>query len=448
MRFRNPVAASLLAAAVSAVPLARAASFGQPESPFNPPALEGYGCMREASASTDLGTFISLDHFATQADSEYFAVGKLRPDGSLDTAWGDGGIARMPDFPGTTVSMNTAGGLLALSDGGVLATQAVRFDRHGRLDATFFGNVRAASVSIGDSIAEQPDGKLVSFILRPSTAPMTGAFVRFTRDGQIDRTFGNDGLILTNVDVSSVYAWSVMEDGAVEVGSFAMDAQGVPQMAPRLQRFPADFPADAEKRLMPHIGLATWVSPTVKADPFGGVVFASIIPNTSLVTLTRFDASGGIDMQFGGARVLVTGSEPLTPTTLQPLALWRSTSGAWNVVLKSAQRVVHFDRDHAIRAVRFRADGSADPDFAQGMVVADEPLQLVQRDDASMVRAAAGTAPRTCTAVRQSTETPRVEATLVEYYNADLDHYFMTLDGFESALLDANVERMHWVRTG
>jgi hypothetical protein len=42
----------------------------------------------------------------------------------------------------------------------------------------------------------------------------------------------------------------------------------------------------------------------------------------------------------------------------------------------------------------------------------------------------------------------RVEAVMVEYYHPGGDHYFMTLEGFESALLDANVATMGWLRTG
>jgi hypothetical protein len=37
---------------------------------------------------------------------------------------------------------------------------------------------------------------------------------------------------------------------------------------------------------------------------------------------------------------------------------------------------------------------------------------------------------------------------MVEYYHPAGDHYFMTLEGFESALLDKNVAVMGWLRTG
>jgi hypothetical protein len=127
------------------------------------------------------------------------------------------------------------------------------------------------------------------------------------------------------------------------------------------------------------------------------------------------------------------------------------------VMLKSQMFNLRIDVEHAIRAMRFLADGTPDSSFQQGTLVSDTLYQLSQRDDAAMVRAAQSSIRGAtidiptrffCSAVRQSTGTPRIEATLVEYYHPQLDHYFLTLDGAESALLDANVEKMGWQRTG
>lgn len=437
MKFRSALCA--LISFVSCEALAQ--PFGAAQ-PFQPPVLDGYACVSGFIAGApDQGVFMGMLHNGTSASDTYNALAKLRRDGTLDTSWANGGILRL--------QVGVAN-IVPLSDGKLLVGNGnfARFDRAGKLDSTFGDHGVAPNLPFATMVAEQADGKLVLLFNNGNAA-----FLRLTRDGQVDRAFGSNGVVTTNIpSTQQVYAWSVMEDGSVEAGFLPQDLSGVVQVSPQFHRYPVDFAPGAPKRLLPHVGLATWVSPSVKADAFGRVVFASAVfesfSSPWKVALTRFDAGGNLDAGFGGS-IPVPGDTSVFPQ-LSPVALWQTSLGAWTVLASSQALRFRESVENAVRAIRFLPDGTADPGFPQGLRIAPTMVKVLQRDDGSMVHATpSGALPdSSCTAIRQSTDTPRVEATLVEYHNAQLDHYFMTLDGFESGLLDENVASMGWVRTG
>jgi uncharacterized delta-60 repeat protein len=132
----------------------------------------------------------------------HFALARYRPDGTLDTSFGDGGtvdttfgvrgvaraIVLQPDQK--IVLAGTNGGGFALA----------RYDSDGTLDASFGnGGKVATALSAGGSayaVALQPDGRIVA---AGSYDFYWFALARFRVHGGLDRTFGGDGFVTTDV---------------------------------------------------------------------------------------------------------------------------------------------------------------------------------------------------------------------------------------------------------
>jgi uncharacterized delta-60 repeat protein len=97
----------------------------------------------------------------------------------------------------------------------------------GTLDASFGENGRAIAAvtgnySSGEAIAEQPDGKIVVGGATPGYALLA----RFNADGTLDSGFGNNGLVLTDVDASNdfVGAVAVQPNGSIIAGGVRFNA--------------------------------------------------------------------------------------------------------------------------------------------------------------------------------------------------------------------------------
>ena len=98
----------------------------------------------------------------------------------------------------------------------------------GTLDPTFGTGGRAIATvpgnySSGEAIAEQPDGKIVVGGATPGYALLA----RFHADGSLDTGFGNNGLVLTDVDASNdfISAVAVQADGRIIAGGVRFNAQ-------------------------------------------------------------------------------------------------------------------------------------------------------------------------------------------------------------------------------
>ena len=153
---------------------------------------------------------------ATSLAGGDFAVARYRPDGGLDPSFGDGGLVRT-SFPpvaspygGTIVPGSVRNSVAIQADGKLVvagfvdddpysnqeATALVRYNRDGSLD-TSFGNGGLVISTLGNgasSVAIQWDGKIV--VDGPGTSYGSGAEVeRFNADGSVDTTFGTGGVV-------------------------------------------------------------------------------------------------------------------------------------------------------------------------------------------------------------------------------------------------------------
>jgi hypothetical protein len=210
---------------------------------------------------------------------------------------------------------------------------------------------------------------------------------------------------------------------------------------------------------MPHNGIANWTAGNVGVDGPGNLYVALGVGNT--VQLIRFRAADGTrDDSFGAgnASVSLPQAMPSAQATGTISALWRSISGSW-VVLDSLTETTggFFPSTLAQRllAARFLADGTPDPGFTQGTVIASGHAQsnAANQGVVKVARTSNGElallsdATGTCTEKRLLADLPADNA-MVEYYNARLDHYFMTVEGAEALGLDTTAAGTDWKRTG
>jgi len=178
---------------------------------------------------TDFGSTDWLSAIAVQPDGKIVAIGDVHPsgkfalarynsDGSLDATFGNGGkvitvIANVQEF---------ASGLLILPNGKIMISGTIalpsssdssfallRYNSDGSLDTTF-GNSGIVTTNVGPDddhgyrIALQSDGKIVVagrkgiFFYPTDQRKGNVALVRYNPDGSLDATFGNGGTVISD----------------------------------------------------------------------------------------------------------------------------------------------------------------------------------------------------------------------------------------------------------
>ena len=161
-----------------------------------------------------------------------FALARFNADGTLDATFGSEGNVRT-DFSGKSDSafavtiqpdgMVVAAGSTGAFPGGLFAL--VRYDVDGSLDTTFGGGGKV-TVDFGAhagayALAVQPDGKIVVEGFVDSGSSRDAALARQNADGSLDRTFGVDGVVVTDFGGRNFgSAVAMQSDGKFVVAGF------------------------------------------------------------------------------------------------------------------------------------------------------------------------------------------------------------------------------------
>jgi uncharacterized delta-60 repeat protein len=186
---------------------------------------------------------------AIQPDGKILIVGvhtgnaitlRYLPDGSPDKSFGNNGVVETK-FGNNTSSGNTI--LIQPDDKIVIAGRTDktillgRYNNDGTLDETF-GNSGKVLYDIGSGVDEindivlQPDGKIIAVGTTFSKFSDTSnaIILRYTSDGKLDESFGNNGLIIfqlqTNTRLISV---ALQKDGRIITAGGVDDANGIHQ---------------------------------------------------------------------------------------------------------------------------------------------------------------------------------------------------------------------------
>jgi uncharacterized delta-60 repeat protein len=251
----------------------------------------------------------------------------------------------------------------------------------GDLDSTFSGNGKVttrfkpgAQHTVG-GVAVQPDGKIVvagGLNPAPTHTGSDAKFVlaRYNADGALDKSFGGDGKVTTDVtrteDVAEAVA--IQANGKiVVVGGTSLGKFAVVRYKPdgELDR---SFSADGKKitDFTPELDTAYGVA--LQSD--GKIVTAggaAVFTDSGRFALTRYNRNGGLDTTFGGDGKVMTN-------------FTARADSAYDVAIQADGRIVAageaatstFTEQSSFALARYNADGTLDSGFnTDGKVMTD-----------------------------------------------------------------------------
>lgn len=173
----------------------------------------------------------------SSSSSQGFIAVRYNADGSLDTSFGNSGIASTNNSWGSVITLQNDGKILI---GGNSENAnfdqdfcIIRLNSDGSLDKSF-GNNGRVDTSIGNSfdyvrdIKLQSDGKIVAvgevyFSFDLDVFPLDFGIVRYNPDGSLDSTFDTDGITTVDINNSEDGATltEIQNDGKILVGGYS-----------------------------------------------------------------------------------------------------------------------------------------------------------------------------------------------------------------------------------
>jgi uncharacterized delta-60 repeat protein len=188
----------------------------------------GYDAAFDIALQPD-GKIVVTGYTDNGTDND-LVLARFTPTGDLDSTFGNGGVVTTAIGPG-----DNYGWALALQPDGkiVVAGYAdngsdsdfalVRYTTSGDLDSTFgSGGVVITAISSGSdgalTVALQPDGKIVAAGFTYNENDKDMVLVRYTDTGELDTSFGNDGIVITALGTSDderAYGLVLQPDGKI-----------------------------------------------------------------------------------------------------------------------------------------------------------------------------------------------------------------------------------------
>jgi uncharacterized delta-60 repeat protein len=174
----------------------------------------------------------ALEPMGTTGDSDILLAGneensllgmalmRLKPNGSLDTTFGNGGQV-LTYFPESTPCIETATAVTVMTNGQIVVAGDIagqdsvllaRYNANGSLDTTFGNGGTATTVfstyTVVSGIAVQPDGKILVAGSHgfPTNTTSPGLLLRYNANGTLDSTFGSGGIVTTAIPLGTVAA--------------------------------------------------------------------------------------------------------------------------------------------------------------------------------------------------------------------------------------------------
>lgn len=213
--------------------LARYNSDGTLDTTFDPVGHDGkvsrdFGSANDETANDMVvqpdGKILVVGYANKTLNDSDFGIIRFNADGSTDTNFGSGGIA-MVDFSGkfdvgTSVALQPDGKILVAGYSVISGYQfsLARLNSDGTLDTTFDGDGKVTSdlgnqsFDYGETVLVLNSGK----ILVGGQSNGGFALVRYQPNGSLDTTFGNTGVVLTQIGAAStIYALSELGDGKI-----------------------------------------------------------------------------------------------------------------------------------------------------------------------------------------------------------------------------------------
>ena len=308
--------------------------------------------------------------------AQSLALVRLMPDGSLDSTFGSTGFVQVPlgDFGAivSALALQADGKIVGAGSAHIPGSPAgdrgdfaiIRFLANGSLDPTF-GDAGIVTTNIGGTdqayaVAVLADGHVLAS--GNTGKPSDFAVVRYNADGSLDATFGSGGKVATDVGgfLDHAYGMAVLPDGRIVLGGGSSEDGGaVSNTHFSAARYNADGSpdtsfADAGAFVANDVGTFADIARALVSDQAGKLVLAG--GRNGDFTLVRLTAGGSIDGTFGSGGFAATdfGGDD-TAMTLRV-----QVDGK---LLASGIRGVGANPSTDLVIARYLAAGSLDPSF-------------------------------------------------------------------------------------
>lgn len=266
------------------------------------------GGFASAVAIQDDGGIVVVGSAAGPSDRGEIAVARYDTAGEPDEGFdGDGMLTTAISGGGDearAVAVQTNGRIVVAGTAGGRRFALVRYRAGGSLDPSFGegGIVRTNLTSGGDAaygVAIQDDGKIVA-VGAAGSAPPRFALTRYRRDGSLDPTFGDHGVIIADAGFSVARAVALQPNGRIVVTGF--DPWGL-----RLARYRPDGRPDGSFGVhgLVHRVLGSLYPLAMGLQADGRIVVGG---NEDIfeMGLARFTDDGRLDRSFGDDGVVRT----------------------------------------------------------------------------------------------------------------------------------------------
>jgi uncharacterized delta-60 repeat protein len=312
---------------------------------------------------------------AGSAGSYGVLVTRYNQDGTLDQAFGDGGVAE------TSFGTFSAGEAVDLQDDGSIVVAGftgtdgnndlavVKFLADGSLDASFGGDgIVTTGVGNNDEtsggLATQGDGK---FVVAGTSAGLHTTFLlaRYLADGSLDSTFGTSGLVSTRIGTDSAATDIVIQpDGRIiAVGSSTSNTRG-DDFA--IVRYKSDgsrddtFGTNGVVTIPIGPGNADESALAVGLQADGRIVTVGYSPQGTDFDFAavRLNPNGTLDTAFGGDGIVVT-----------PVGTSTYDQAADLAIQADGRTIAGGSGGEQFALVRYLTDGSLDNEFGDGGIV-------------------------------------------------------------------------------
>lgn len=269
-------------------------------------------------------------HFPSADDQVFSTVIRTDDSGTLDSTFGVGGIARLPQPHGLTMLVKADGQILvagATIGVGTTSTDGVedillqQLNPDGTVD-TAFGSGGTVTTDVAHrqdtavKVLQQSDGRIVvvgyeqkAFLSRVPQTPHV-VVARYEANGQLDSSFGNNGIVLTDLSAFAVERASsavLQSDGKILVAGTVQQHEADLDHGPSptqllLMRYNTDGSLDTSfGKAGVTITKRAATAADVELDSHGRILVAGsrITGADQSAVVLRFKSGGGVDSAFG-----------------------------------------------------------------------------------------------------------------------------------------------------
>ena len=311
---------------------------------------------------------------------------RLMPNGTLDSSFGNGGTITINVPTGLGGGVQVIGvaiqtddkilaGISIINSDGTESFNLARLNPSGNLDASFgsgglvttlpFGQQRSPTV-----LALQADGKTI--------LAGDGVMARYATDGQLDLTFGSDGVAV--LASSSVRAIAIQRNRQILVGgggpardSFPPSLQTV-SVAGLITRYNPNGSVDTNFGTSGQVACLAPISAILAQSNgmilvAGGITSKLVLPpgtNDIGFGLVRYNNNGSLDLTFGKRGVVVTDFGKSAPVA-EAFVLREQLNGEILAAGAAGQQPLGFQSaPSSFALVRYMTAGALDTSFGSG----------------------------------------------------------------------------------